>query len=578
MKKTIIFIIASFILTISQPSKADTFFEKIINDPVSQTVSSSVAAGWGDFNNDGFLDLIVTSFNDNCWTCIYPIQFYKNNGDGTFTRIYNNAIAQENVKSSSIALGDYNNDGWLDVFICGHLNSKNLLFRNNGDGSFTKITSGSIVNDVAWSQAASWADYDNDGWIDLFVANRDDQPNFLYRNNGDGTFTKITSGIIVNDIGASRSCAWADYDNDGWIDLFVANMDNQYDFLYKNNGGGTFTKIYNLPMVNTNLYSSNSSWNDFDNNGYLDLMVTYVHSSSIFYNFGNSNFQSQNTIFSNQNGSYGFAVADYDNDGYQDIFLTHNGSNNALYKNLNGSIFSKVSNEILSNEGGFSVTCAWSDISNNGKMDLVVANVNGNHKNYFYKNIGPTGNYLSFRLIGCNSNRSGIGAKITVYKDNYQSIRVVNGSGAMSLSSQWPHFGLRGISNVDSIIISWPSGIRQKFENIATNQFLNVNECTGIVSSQNNYSSMPSEFQLYQNYPNPFNPSTIIKFDLPEQSFINMKVFDINGRLIKILVNEQMSAGSHEIEFNSENFSSGTYFYKLESEGISLIKKMILLK
>ena len=151
------------------------------------------------------------------------------------------SVVTSGGSSRGCAWGDYDNDGYIDLFVSNERGQNNFLFHNNGDGTLTKITSGKIVTDGGFSTGCAWGDYDNDGYLDLFVPNNNEN-NFLYHNNRDGTFTKITSGRIVTDGGSSFGAAWGDYDNDGFLDLFVANV-NQKNFLYRNNGTGTFTKI-----------------------------------------------------------------------------------------------------------------------------------------------------------------------------------------------------------------------------------------------------------------------------------------------------------------------------------------------
>src|SRR5439155_143910 len=188
-----------------------------------------------------------------------------------FTAITNGPVVKDGGDSTGCAWGDYDNDGFLDLFVSNEQGQNNFLFHNNGDGSFAKIISGNIVNDGGASYGCTWGDYDNDGFLDLFVANLNEN-NFLYHNNGDGTFTKVTSGRIVSDGGASQGCAWGDYDNDGLLDLFVANR-NQINFLYHNDGNGAFTAITNGAIVNDVDYSWSPAWVDYDNDGFLDLFV-----------------------------------------------------------------------------------------------------------------------------------------------------------------------------------------------------------------------------------------------------------------------------------------------------------------
>ncbi|HXJ76002.1 MAG TPA: VCBS repeat-containing protein, partial [Candidatus Dormibacteraeota bacterium] len=233
------------------PSRAQ--FTVITNGPVVTDHGDSTGCAWGDYNNDGYLDLFVSNFGT-------PFNYlYRNNGDGTFTRVTAGAIATDDPNAEGAVWGDYDNDGNPDLFVAVGLGGNDLLYRNNGDGSFTKITAGPVVQSGGNSRGCAWGDYDNDGYLDLFVANEQGQNNFLFHNNGDGTFTRITSGSIVNDGGASYGCAWGDYDNDGFLDLFVANL-NQNNFLYHNNRDGTSTRVTSGRIVSDGGASQGCAW------------------------------------------------------------------------------------------------------------------------------------------------------------------------------------------------------------------------------------------------------------------------------------------------------------------------------
>ncbi|MBI5726423.1 MAG: CRTAC1 family protein, partial [Ignavibacteriales bacterium] len=266
-------------------NNGDGTFTKITTGIFVNEIGNSWGSSSVDYDNDGKLDIYTANFNRNNF-------LYKGNGDGTFTKITAGAIVNDGGGSVTCAWGDYDNDGFQDVFVANSnfsAGENNFLYKNNGDGSFTKITAGNIVTDGGNSTGGSWGDYDNDGDIDLFVTNYFSENNFLYRNDGSGTFTKITTGDIVNDGGASVGSAWGDYDNDGDLDLFVSNDNNQNEFLYNNNGNGTFTKITTGDIVNSAGRSNGSAWGDYDLDGDLDLYVAN----------GNQPVQQNNFLFRN---------------------------------------------------------------------------------------------------------------------------------------------------------------------------------------------------------------------------------------------------------------------------------------
>ncbi|MFQ5824499.1 MAG: FG-GAP-like repeat-containing protein, partial [bacterium] len=306
-------------------NNGDGSFIKITEGDIVNDGGISSGSSWGDYDNDGDSDLFVVNFGNNF--------LYANNGDGSFTKIAEGDIVNDGSSSHGASWGDYDNDGDLDLFVANWNNENNFLYANNGDGTFTRITTGTIVNDGGNSTGCIWGDYDNDGYLDLFVANEGN--NFLYANNGDGGFNKITTGSIVTDGGSSLSSSFGDYDNDGDLDLFVANKNDENDLLYSNNGDGTFTKITTGDIVNDGSNSHGANWGDYDNDGYLDLFVANHGGNNFLYrNNGDGTFNKVTAGHIVNDGifSQGSSWADYDNDGDLDLFVGNVG-NNFLYAN-----------------------------------------------------------------------------------------------------------------------------------------------------------------------------------------------------------------------------------------------------
>ena len=254
-------------------------FTQITNGPIVNDLGEFTGCVWGDFNNDGFLDLIVCNYNGRTNV------FYQNNGDGTFTKISQGDPVQDADYHIYAGAGDYDNDGNLDVWVTVGAYApsarRNMVYHGNGDGTFSRV-SGSVTSLLGHFGVGVWADYDHDGFLDVFFANHgasndNGGKNLLFHNNGDGTFSGITSGAIVNDIGVGYCAAWEDYDNDGFVDLLVLNNEaNALNFLYHNNGNGTFTRVF-TGIVATDIWSSGAStcaWADYDNDGFPDLFVT----------------------------------------------------------------------------------------------------------------------------------------------------------------------------------------------------------------------------------------------------------------------------------------------------------------
>lgn len=241
---------------------------------------------WGDFDGDGYLDLFLTNLSG-------PSQLWRNSKDGLLVPV-NSAVSQI-VGSDGCAWGDYDNDGDQDLFVAVNFNRNNALFRND-QGTLVRITTGDVVNNGGSSVGCAWGDYDNDGNLDLYVANHGG-PNFLYRNNGDGSFTRVLNGPHVEDVADSNGCTWADFDNDGDLDLFVANFSTSYEdprlHVYRNQGDGTFERVSQNSGLTESGMGSAVVLDDYDNDGFLDLFVSqqrnYFGDSILYRNSGNAN-------------------------------------------------------------------------------------------------------------------------------------------------------------------------------------------------------------------------------------------------------------------------------------------------
>jgi hypothetical protein len=470
-------------------------FTKVLSDAVVTDGGNSMGCAWGDYDNDGDLDLFVAEgSNQNDF-------LYSNNGDGTFTKVTSGAVVTEAGYSMGCAWGDYDNDGDLDLFVANSYGQNNFLFTNNGAGDLTKVLSGAVVTDGGNSIGCAWGDYDNDGDLDLVVANADGQNNFLYTNNGDGSFTKVTAGALVEDGGDSDSCAWGDYDNDGDLDLFISNLD-QNNFLYTNNGDGSFTKVTSGSIVEDGGNSAGCAWGDYDNDGDLDLYVTnaYDQNNFLYTNNGDGSFTkvTSGSIVEDGGRSADCAWGDYDNDGDLDLYVANVGNqNNFLYTNNGNGSFTKVTSGVVVTDGGNSSACAWGDYENDGDLDLFVSNGNGPQNDFLYANNGNGNTWINIKCIGTASNVSAIGAKVkvltTINDSPVWQLREISG-GTFSQDSLNAEFGLGDAAIIDEIRIEWPSGNVQTLTSVAVNQFLTVTETeTSGVPAKLAFSQQPSD-------------------------------------------------------------------------------------
>jgi len=421
------------------------------------------------------------------------------------------------------AAADYNNDGYTDLFVAGVY--RNILYRNLGNGKFEDVTERAGIKSDKWSVAAGWFDYDNDGWLDLFVVNyahwtpdfdrycgeRDRNlrvychpkyfeglPNTLYRNRRDGTFEDVTAKAgIAGHIGRGMSVAFADYDNDGFTDVFVTN-DNLPNFLFHNRGDGTFEEVAlqaGVALTNNGLpvASMGADFRDFDNDGLCDLSVTALAGETfpLFQNLGKGSFQdathkSRLATLSTTRSGWSNGLFDFNNDGWKDLFTansdvndlidlfqsTHYKQPNSLFANLGNGTFRDVSSE-----AGFDLArahrgSAFADFDNDGKIDVVVSALGEAAE--LWQNASPNANrWLILKLIGTRSNRDGIGAKIRL---SNQFNHVTTAVGYASSSPSNVHFGTGKLEKIDRIEIRWPSGAVQVLRNAATNQVLEVHE------------------------------------------------------------------------------------------------------
>ncbi len=585
-------------------------FTRITNGPMVNDDRYSEGCSWGDINNDEFPDLFVPHAYDDRSNLLFI-----NNGNGSFTQVTEGPVISDISTSSGCSFGDYDNDGDLDLFVQNWNGLDSHLYMNDGDGTYNKVTSGDIVNDGGWSFNSSIADYDNDGNLDIFVDNGAfttfGEDNFLYRGNGDGSFIKITTGDIVNDDEHSLSSSWCDYDNDGDSDLFVANSRPFYgiplnNFLYMNNGDGTFTKLTDGVVVHDSSISTGGSWGDYDNDGDFDLFVAnwYGENNHLYRNRGDGSFEriTSGDIVNDGGNSVSGAWADYDNDGDLDLFVSNDwNEDNFLYRNEGDGTFTRVTTGDIVSDGGRSNGAAWADYDMDGYLDLYVPNGQiPDQSNFLYRNNGVSGySWISIRCVGTTSNASAIGtkarAKADVNGEPLWQLREVSGHQGFNAQGSFNvEFGFADAAVVDSLILEWPSGSVDIYTDIGVNHFYRATEgegldiiVTSLVDADERENHLPVRFMLSQNHPNPFNPSTTIDFELPGNRGgthrVYLTIHSIRGRRVRTLIDSELASGRHTTTWNGRDdgggeIPSGIYLYTLEVGDRRLIRKMIVLK
>jgi hypothetical protein len=493
-----------------------------------------------DYDQDGFLDVYlvggaaIPSLRKE--SPAYWNRLFHNNHDGTFTDVTEKARLAGTGYGMGVAIGDYDNDGWPDVFVANV--AGNQLFHNNGDGSFTDVTEKAGVGGALldgkkmWSVGAGWFDYNNDGLLDLFVVNYckwevDRDPicplagdvrgychpkfyaplrNTLYRNNGDGTFTDVSEATgIAGHLGKGMSVSIADYDGDGFMDIFVAN-DTTRNFLFHNIGGKRFEEVGVEAGIAYSSYgralsAMGSDFRDVNNDGRPDIWHTAIEHETfpLYLNRGGGNFfdatASSGLARSTASMSgWGNGIYDLDNDGWKDLFVARSNvvdniglvfpdrrytESNAVFRNLGNDKFEDVSAAVgpdfqleAAHRG-----VAFGDFDNDGRVDVLVSVLGGPVK--LFHNISPgRQHWILLNLVGTKSNRMAIGAQVRITTEDGKSQwnQVSTAVGYASSSDSRVHFGLGANQRIREMQIRWPSGLVQLMRDVQVDRVMTVEE------------------------------------------------------------------------------------------------------
>ena len=485
--------------------------------------------GFIDYNGDGRLDIYLVCYSQTpqpAGAGKLKDVLYRNNGDGTFTDVTDTAGISNSMRGTGLAVGDFNNDGWPDMYVTGYGASK--LYRNNGNGTFTDVTGRAGVDNNLWGTSSAFFDYDNDGYLDLYVCNYltydeanlpctlyDGKPycliqNFkgssskLFHNNHDGTFTDVSEKArIANPRGKGLGVVALDYDNDGRIDVFQAN-DAAANFLYHNNGDGTFSEVALEAGVafdpNGNARGGMGvDAEDLDGDGYLEIFVANFsgQTNALFHNERDGIFtETTNKLglgtVSIPMSGFGTRFLDYNNDGLVDLFVLNGHPFEPINKIFPETTFTeppflfentgKGFREVAS-EHGVSLKKFYSgrglaigDFDNDGDLDLLLINV-GELPVLLRNDGGNRNHWLGIKLVGTKSNRDGIGATIIVTAQGKRATKQRLGGGSYcSASDPRVSFGLGAIAKIDEIEVRWPSGRISTLKNINANQYLTITE------------------------------------------------------------------------------------------------------
>lgn len=472
----------------------DFAFNKVLGDITGVDLSNNTySSSWADLDDDGDLDMVVSNipnFNVNLSLADAP-SIYLNDGDGNFEKIVDNTVISDGVSSRSASVIDYNNDGKPDVFLSGY-NSRigdfrNRLFRNNGNLDFTSNEVPAFRKTFN-SEEGSWADVDNDGDLDLFVAGgfQEFNQDFIYENRGDGRFESVRTGTIYETLFNSGvyswAASWVDYDNDGDQDLFVPNDVGgaQASLMFRNLGDGTFEVDDAVAFVNETLQIRGAQWADFDQDGWQDLVMIDRREYPIFYfNNGDGTFErvaSIDALGTNLSVHRISTVGDVNNNGKLDIIFASGGY--SIYESNNDRTFTEIENAIPEIESGIFAGMSLADMDGDGDLDMFRGNASSGYSfNILYENQGNANNWLHLDLQGEFSNADGIGTKIALTTGEETQYRTVTAStGLMGQNSLIAEFGLGLSTMVDHIVVTWPTGTVKEFFDVEVNQLIQIDD------------------------------------------------------------------------------------------------------
>ncbi len=633
------FLLLTFLFFGRSPLCAQGFTDVSLDAGIDFLVDEQSYMGGGaaffDYDNDGLLDIYITGGED-------LDRLYKNEGDGTFS---NQTLAAgfdstSTFFSHGVTTGDIDNDGFREIFITSwdynfqSAYARNYLYYNNGDGTFSDITTSAGMHlDSAWSTSATFGDFNLDGYLDLYVTNYVEQvgfirdtagngningfahicfPDLLYFNNGDNTFTNKSIDYDITDLGCGLAVAATNYNNDDHIDIMLANDFGEFIVPNKLYQGPDLTEVSATTGTDIGLYGMGIAIGDYDEDDDLDYYISNLGRNVLLQNQGDGTFIDNTTFAGIENTavdtllvtSWGTAFFDYDNDTYLDLFV-NNGfipaadfiattytDPNKLYRNNGDGTFSDLADSLGLGDVNVGRGFAQADYDNDGDLDMIIVNLNrfvtmDPHVTLYRNDLNNGSNYIKFELTGVLANRDAFGAHLRVHADGRTFLREVGGgSSHASQNTSIVHVGLGVIDMVDSVSVQWPGGRTQKLcSNLSINTLHQILEDTSALMAAPCFDPSTSVVGLsfeglgLTTVPNPFTRNTAIQYRLREAASVRLSVQDVLGREVALLQEENLQAGAQSVLFSPGEygvFESGVYFYSLRVNGQVFTRKMVL--
>jgi hypothetical protein len=563
-------------------AQRDIYFTDITDTAGVGDETHSPSCAMADFNNDSLLDIYLCIKN-------IPNKLYENIDGTNFQNIAPSANVDDPSTSMDCSFADINNDGWIDLFVSNEFDSSRV-YLNNGNGTYTDITASSGIYTYGLSHSPSFSDIDGDGDLDLYITNAEGYC-WMFINNGDNSFTDSSYWCGTQGMGETFSCFFGDINNDLVDDLYIVSRGSLRNVMYMGMGNGQFIDTTSWSGTQCgNSAGQSSLLFDYDNDGDLDLYVVNgtFDPDSLYENTGNGQFINITPHALISDSSYGRSAScgDFNNDGFQDIIVLNAWGKISVYQNNGNGTFTDVASTsgLVYQEdpaGG-----AVGDIDNDGDLDLYITNITG--KNRLYRNMCDDQNYLKVKLVGTLSNRFGIGSKIEILNQNDSliSFREMHiGKSRLAMNPPVAHFGIP-YGQIYSVRVTFPSGIIVDSSNITAEQTITIYETeTAINESINNQQLRARLKCLNSNLKPPF----AFTLFLPEnQKIISTDIYNACGKLIKSLKFREKNKSKISIIWNgllenSRIASNGIYFLKTtivnpEGENYSLNRKLVIIK
>lgn len=576
--RLIAFVSAIGLFLVSPKLKAQLQFDNVALakgiDVTIDLLSEGGGVSFCDFNGDGWDDITFSSATDT------PVLFFQNN-EGTFSQVTFDMV-DPNYNTKHPVWLDYDNDGDKDFFVTSNTGF-NRLYQNQGDMTFVDVTETSgIDGNTPLSTGCAWGDYDNDGFLDVMICKYDftsEIYNQLYHNEGDGTFTNVTVASGVADLEAvlCLNAVFCDFNNDGWQDIYINNDRTYYDnYFLKNNGDGTFTDISVSSGADVAMDAMSATVEDFDNDGWVDIYITNTDSpfadpegNALLSNNGDETFTNiagmTGTVFNSF--GWGALFLDADLDTFNDIYVSGAFTDTQPAMLLPSAFYHNQGNDtcLIPETAGFdddiqvSYGNALGDFNNDGLPDMVV--INDNSLPFLWENQTDTSNnYLKVKLEGVSSNKDGIGSKLEVSAGGKVQYRYVAlGEGYLSQNSNTELFGVGESTTIDYVKVTWLSGTVDIYNNVAPNQTLEVVEGSTLGIDE-------AAFGLISIYPNPSSGLVVISgLELAS----HLSVYNTLGQHV---YEQELDNSNNRVDLS--NIAKGLYYFNISNELGSVTKKI----